>query len=308
MPTPSICAASGRRSPLRDLAARWADGVLGGRFTDLPIVRAAEDIAPAALRIDPASGLFGLAFAAAGPDGFTGTPTMRRALSMAIDRDALTAAFALPNWRTETRIVGGDVDDLPAASTPDWAGQPIETRRTDALAAIEIWRGAHGAPPVLRVAMPAGPGSRLLFAHIKADWRRIGITAVAVPRRRAGRSAPDRRGRAGEIASWYLRRFSCAMRVPCTPESERALMAARNAPTLAERTVMLREADRLITANAPFIALARPLRWSSSIRGSPLGGRAPRLPPAAPFAARPALGPWPPTPATIRRRSASVWS
>lgn len=242
-------------------AARRADGVLGGRITDLPIARAA-DLPPSALRIDPTSGLFGLSFAAAGPDSFTGTPTIRRALSMAIDRDALIGAFAVPGWRTETRIVGGDVDDLPAASTPDWTGQPIDARRTDALAAIDIWRGAHGAPPALRVAMPTGPGSRLLFARIKADWRTIGIDAVAV----AADAPADLRlvdaVAPGEIASWYLRRFSCAMHVPCTPESDRALAAARNAPTLAERTVMLREADRLITANAPFIPLARPLRWS----------------------------------------------
>ena len=66
----------------------------------------------------------------------------------------------------------------------------------------------------------------------------------------------------GEISSWYLRRFACEMRVPCSRESDIALTAARMAPTLAERTVLLREADRLIGETVPFIPLARPLRWS----------------------------------------------
>ncbi|WP_253201441.1 ABC transporter substrate-binding protein [Sphingomonas quercus] len=239
-----------------------SDGVLGGRFVDLPIAHAASELPPGALRFDPATGLFGLTFAEAPSDSFIGTPTVRRALAMAIDREALVAAFDAPGWQPETRLIGGDVADLPMASEPDWADQPLDTRRTDAAASIAIWRSAHGEPPALRVALPDGPGSRLVFARLAQDWRALGVAVTRVAAdapadlRLVDQVAP------GEIASWYLRRFACAMKVPCTSESDRALIAARNAPTLAERTVMLREADRLITQNVPYIALARPLRWS----------------------------------------------
>jgi peptide/nickel transport system substrate-binding protein len=40
------------------------------------------------------------------------------------------------------------------------------------------------------------------------------------------------------------------------------LEAAREAPTLAERAQRLTEADAAVAADVPFIAIARPWRWS----------------------------------------------
>ena len=40
------------------------------------------------------------------------------------------------------------------------------------------------------------------------------------------------------------------------------LIAARYAPTLAERSVLLTQADALIAQTTPFIALGPPIRWS----------------------------------------------
>lgn len=179
---------------------------------------------------------------------------------MAVDRDALLAVFAVPGWRAETRLVGGEVDDLAGPATPDWTPLPLPARRATARATIAAWTAAHGGPPMLRIALPPGPGSRLLFTRLALDWRAIGVVSVpatgAYDLRLVDAVAP------GEIASWYLRRFACVEGVPCTEAADRALVAARFAPTLAGRAVLLRQADRLITATAPFIALARPLRWS----------------------------------------------
>ena len=36
---------------------------------------------------------------------------------------------------------------------------------------------AAGEPVRVRVAMPDGPGYRLLFAHLRRDWRMIGVDA-----------------------------------------------------------------------------------------------------------------------------------
>ncbi|CAA9515749.1 MAG: Oligopeptide ABC transporter, periplasmic oligopeptide-binding protein OppA, partial [uncultured Sphingomonadaceae bacterium] len=70
-----------------------ADFVLGGTWNDLPIARAADPPA-AALRLDPAAGLFGVAVVDTG--GPLARPEARRALSMAIDRDALIAMMDVP--------------------------------------------------------------------------------------------------------------------------------------------------------------------------------------------------------------------
>lgn len=244
-----------------------ADGVFGGTFADLPIARVGSRPA-GELRFDSAPGLFGLAFVPAG-GGFTARATNRRALAMAVDRDALLALFAVPGWAAVARVVGGEVDDLPRPARPDWEGQPLDLRRTQAAEAVALWRGTADAPEV-RVALPAGPGARLLFTRLAIDWRAIGVVAVRVgvdqpaDLRLVDAVAP------GEIASWYLRRFACAMKVPCSRAADVALVAARNAPTLPERAVLLAEADRLIGETVPFVPLARPLRWS--LVGSRLTG------------------------------------
>lgn len=242
--------------------AGQADGVAGGTFADLPLARAAAP-GPTELRFDPAPGLFGLVFTAApGPRAFTADPAIRRTLAMAVDRDALVAAFAVPGWRTETRLIGGDVDDLAAIAAPDWAAAALPARRAEAAATIARWRAARGAPPVLAVALPPGPGSRLLLARLSADWGAIGVPVRAALRGETPDLTLIDAVAPGGIASWYLRRFACSTGVPCSASGDVALVAARVAPTLAERAVMLREADRIVTATVPFIALARPLRWS----------------------------------------------
>jgi len=63
------------------------DLVIGGTFGDLPYTRA-DEMPKNALRFDPATGLFGLVPARA--SGPAADPEIRRLLSQAIDRDALT--------------------------------------------------------------------------------------------------------------------------------------------------------------------------------------------------------------------------
>jgi len=102
----------------------------------------------------------------------------------------------------------------------------------------------------------------MLFALIADDWRRIGVRAIAVaPGDPADLRLVDAVAPA-DVASFYLRAFACDQHVPCTAVSDQVLIAARFAPTLAERAVLLTQADALITQNTPFIALGAPIRWS----------------------------------------------
>ena len=66
----------------------------------------------------------------------------------------------------------------------------------------------------------------------------------------------------GDSASWYLRRFECVRSIACSLDADRALTAAREAPTIAERAAQLAEADARLAEISAFIPLAAPLRWS----------------------------------------------
>jgi oligopeptide transport system substrate-binding protein len=233
--------------------------VLGGRFTDLPILRQAS-IDARALRIDPVLGLFGLAFA--DPSGFAGNGDNRRALAMAIDRDRLTAAFDVPEWRGVATLLPMGVADLPNPASPDWIDTPIDRRRALAAETIARWTQEQGAAPSLRIALPDGPGRRLLYTALRRDWAAIGVRTELV----AADAPADLRlidmVAPGDIGSWYLRRFSCAFSRVCSEEADALLIAARDATTLPERAAFLADADARLTRITAFIPLATPLRWS----------------------------------------------
>lgn len=244
--------------------ARFAAGqaafVTGGRFVDLPVARTAG-LADDALRFDPAPGLFGLAFVAA-ETGFTADPGRRAALAMAIDRDRIAHAFAVPGWATASGIVPAGTPEIDQPARPDWSDASLADRQARARTVVTAWTDAGNVAQPVRVAMPPGPGARLLFALIAADWQAIGVPAEAVAAdapadlRLVDQVAP------ADTAAFYLRRFACDHGVPCTAASDRVLIAARTTPSLAERGVLLTQADALIAATVPFVPLGSPIRWS----------------------------------------------
>ena len=267
-----------RGEPAALAIARFRQGsvdlVTAGTVGDLPLVRVA-DVAPAALRFDPVAGMLGLQILSR--DGILGDATGRAALSMAIDRAALVAAFDVPAWQPREGIVPTGIEELPGPAVPDWAAAPLPARRARA---SQIVAGLRDQEPVsLRVAMPDTPGYRLLFAHLRRDWKAIGIEAEAVaPSARADLRLVDQVARAS-LAVWYLRFFVCGASVVCSAEADTALAAARVAPTGAERQAQLAIADRLLNEAVPFIPIAAPVRWSlvaprlRGFRPNPFGRR-----------------------------------
>ncbi|MFS0736823.1 ABC transporter substrate-binding protein [Sphingomonas sp. 1P06PA] len=244
--------------------ARFRDGgggvVTGGTFADLAIARAAGP-RPRQLHFDPAVGLFGLEVVATPP--FLQAAENRAALAMAIDRQRIATLFGAREWRIETALVPAGTAEIATPTQPGWLPLDLVARADRAKAQVAVWRAAAAEPPApLRVAMPAGPGARLLFALIRQDWSRIGVEAVAVPTgaradlRLIDSVAP------GDGASWWLSRFRCGDSPICSEQSDLALDAAHAAPTLEERARWLREAEARLSDLVPFIALAQPLRWS----------------------------------------------
>lgn len=241
--------------------ARFARGgtdlVLGGRLGDLPIARAATPPAQA-LRFDPAAGLFGLSVV--DDNGALADAGVRDALSMAVDRAALVTALNVPGLAPRATVLpvqpGGALIGAPA-----WLGTPLDARRRDAARLIAAAVEGGAALP-LRVAMPDGPGYRLLFALLDRDWRAVGVEAIAVPPganadlRLVDQVAPS------PALAWYLEPFSCPDAAICVPEIDAALAASRVERNPAQRRAQQVAAAERIAAEALFIPLAAPIRWS----------------------------------------------
>ena len=238
--------------------ARFAQGrsdlVSGGTFADWPLL-ATIDLPRRAARLDPAAGLFGLVVRRR--EGFLADAANRAALSQAIDRAALIAAI-VPQWEAADRILPSVLDSAAPPRVPEWSLLTLDQRRAAARERVTAWRAADEGPVRLTLALPAGPGANLLFASLARSLAAIGVAldragqGVAADLTLIDRVAPY------DSARWYLA-TACA---PCSPEAVRALEAARDAATPAERAEQIAAADVALDADAAFIPLARPLRWS----------------------------------------------
>ena len=231
-----------------------ADLVIGGTLGDLAIARAAK-LPNARLVFDPVGGMFGLAFTHR--EGPLTNPDIREALSMALDRAAIVQAFAVPNLQPRETLLPSGVADQPQPAAPGWPPS-LALRRQEASGVI----AAAGAPVTIRVAIPDGPGYRLLFAYLRRDWRAIGVTAERVGiNQRADLRLIDEVAPAN-LATWYLRHFTCESSAVCDPTADEILAAARLAPTAVERRDHLAKADRLLTDLSFYVPIAAPVRWS----------------------------------------------
>ncbi|WP_422058030.1 ABC transporter substrate-binding protein [Sphingomonas sp.] len=240
---------------LARFAARESDLILGGSFHDWPLLDHAG-IAPANLRIDPAVGLFGLAVVS--EEGFTADPANRAALAMAIDRAALTARFR-PQWTPVETLLPAQLDSAAAPAAPAWLPQSLDARRILARNLVTAWRAANpDASPVIRIAMPRSLGTKLVWYSLRRDLRAIGLQPAWVAEsedadlRLVDAVAPYDSGR------WYLA-TACRR---CPEDLAAVIDAARDAPTLADRSRRIAEADLALTAAHRYIPVAQPLRWS----------------------------------------------
>lgn len=244
---------TGAAQAIAQFEAGEAEAVFGGRFEHWPLVGAA-DIADERIVIDPAAGLFGLAVVS--ERGVLATAQGRAAVSMAIDRAAIAALIDAPAFAARVTLRAGGPQGEPAPALPAW--QPLDRAARIALAR-EAVGGAEAVE--LRIALPDGPGARLLFAQVQRDLAEAGITA-----RRVTMSADADLRLIDEVApssdpAWALRRLGCDRGLACDPASRAALRAIDEAPDGAARAAAIAEADALLTAHGGFIALGAPLRW-----------------------------------------------
>lgn len=235
--------------------ARDASLVLGGSFVDLPLARTAR-ISTDEFRVDPAYGLFGLAFVSA--EGALKVANVRAALAMAIDRERLVRSFGVNNWRPTNSVLPDPLEGNKPPAVLDWAQLSSEER----LVRARRYLSEHPGLPTLRVALPKGPGSQLLFAALVSDWSKVGVKAKLVDI-----NAPADLRLIDEVAPmssalWYFDRLSCARGLPCSETGDKAFKAALDAASVEALASHISDADAAYSVNQPFIPLALPLRWS----------------------------------------------
>ena len=234
--------------------SRGSDLVSGGTIVDWPMVQQAERAA-ANVRIDPAAGLFGLAILRR--DGFLAEADTRAALAAAFDRASLVAAVS-PEWTATETLLPDQLDSLSPPVQPAWAGMPREQRLAAIRARVAGWHATAGTP-TLGLALPSGLGGTILWTRLAADLYVMGIRPVrlalddpAADLRLVDLVAPY------DSARWYLSEACLA----CSDAAQQAIEDARVAPTADARAATIARADAALTADAAFVPLARPFRWS----------------------------------------------
>ncbi|HEX4848084.1 MAG TPA: ABC transporter substrate-binding protein [Novosphingobium sp.] len=237
-----------------------ADVVLGGALADFPRLDA-MGVARGAIRMDPVSGLFGLALVH--EDGFLAKPENREALAMAIDREALAGAINLAGWLVTTRVVNPGLPGDDGTIGERWAGRSLEERRALATSRVTAWKGRSGGAVSLRIALGPGPGHDLLFERIAADFKAIGLSAV-----RVGADADADLRLIDTVATyssaqWFLNRLSCAsLPAACSPAADRFAEQALTEPDPAKRAELFSQAEAQLTVANSYIPFGAPVRWS----------------------------------------------
>ncbi len=276
--------------PADQAIARFDDGdadlVLGGRIEQFPRTKVAG-ISRGNIRLDPVTGLFGLSVVHA--DGFLSNPENREAIAMAIDRDALVAQFGVGGWTPTTRIVAPGLAGDPGTIGERWQGQSLEQRRASAAARVARWKAKGNKPAPLRIAMPEGPGSGLLFESLAGDFTAIGMSAARVKE-----NAPADLRLIDVVARyarpiWFLNALSCAGRKDlCDSTADTLADRALNAPDAPSYADQMTDAEAELTKANIFIPFGPPVRWSL-VRGDAVGFMENRwgFHPLMPMAARP---------------------
>ena len=244
--------------------ARFNDGfvdvMLGGRIDSLPLA-GIGGLTRGNVQIDPVIGMFGLMVDRA--EGFLADSPNREALALAIDRAALLGEFNVGGWQPTTRIVSSDVEGDLGTVGERWEAMDMAARRAAALERVARFKAAGNAAPVLRIAMPAGPGSQIVLTRLTTDFAAIGVGLVRVEEGKpADLRLVDTVARYGR-ATWFLNQLTCAMqKAACNEVGDQRLDEARRALDPRQRAALLGEAEAEITAANGFIPIARPLRWS----------------------------------------------
>lgn len=233
--------------------------VLGGRYQHLPYLAAAA-VPDTAVQADPVVGLFGLLVVT--KKGFLADAANREAIALAIDRNSLLAPLGIGQWQTMTRIIPLGLERYNPLVGERWTDLSLEQRRVVAIERVARWRQDQAIVPPLRIAMPKGPGTRLVFARLKRDLAAIGLTSRLVdPGAKADLQLIDEAAHYRQ-PGWFLNQLACAVRPVCDQDGDVLLAQARRAVDPVVRQQKMAEAELSMTNANIFIPLGAPVRFS----------------------------------------------
>lgn len=240
------------------------DFITGGRFEHLPFATAAN-IRNGALSIDPAPGLFGLLIVRAGP--FLSDVRNREAMAKAINRPKMLSVFEQVVWQETFSLMPETLTNRAPLDRPEWTARRVEQRQSEAKADIANWVLRNGSVRALKIYMPKGPGTRMLFARLRSDFAVIGLTVERVTDMREPDLVLIDRVATISSPTWYLTQLSCSVSVVCDSEADALVDAARQVATPAERMQYLNLAEEKLQKRRNFIPISNPLRWSVARNG-----------------------------------------
>lgn len=264
-----------RTIPVEQAVQAFASGevdlVMGGRIIDFPLARVGP-LSRGTIQVDPTVGLLGLVIV--NEQGLLAEPARREALSMAIERSALIQPFGLGGWQPASWIVPPDQFTQPPYPAVRWDGLSLDERRAIATRRIAAWTAQNDRPARIRLALPQGPGSDLLFSQLAKAWAEIGVETVQVmPMEEADLELRDNLARFAS-PRWFLNQFHCSLKVGlCSPEADALVRESMEQRDTAAKERLLAQAHEALTAAEVFIPLGAPVRWSL-VRGSVRGYQA----------------------------------
>ncbi len=252
----------------RTAIERFYDGeldlVLGGGVGYMPLVNTGP-LTRGTARVDPAIGLFGLL--AQNDEGALASDTLREALAMAIDREALLAQFGVGGWVATTRVVAPGLPNDNGFIAERWSTESLEDRRARATGRLAALGSGDGAR-TLTIAIGDEPGHVMLFDELARQWGEVGIRLErAEDRGAADLVLIDRVARYAD-PRWFLNQFHCSLRRGlCNRDVDALVAEALAEPAKVRRSLKLAEAEAALTLDNIYIPLGQPLRWSLA-RGS----------------------------------------
>ncbi len=246
------------------------DVVLGGRLASLPLADTGP-LSRGTVRVDPAIGLLGLQVRNA--RGILANPETREAISMTIDRSALSATFNIGGWVPTTRMVAPGLAEDAGLVGERWTGLDIAARRAIAAGRVAAWRAANDAENpadglTISMAISEQPGHALLFNELSRQLATIGVALVrAEDSASADLVLVDRVARYASPV-WFLNQFNCLLdRGLCSEEADVIAAQILDETDPAARARLMAEAETALTAENVYIPFGSPLRWSL-VRGN----------------------------------------
>lgn len=246
------------------------DVLTGLRFDAVPLVQAAN-IPESEQQLDVTLGHFGLMVQS--QDGLLVDVAAREAVAMALDRPRMIAGFGVDGWREMNSLSPRQFLARGDVANYDWLALSVAGRKARAAATLAEFPAQARAMSVHIAGQ--GPGATLLFGYLRADLRDVGVTLTRAKTVKEADLVLIDVVADFDDPLWYLARLSCDYMPVCSIDGDEMVRAARAADTMAQRKLILVEAEEAMMKRYGYIPLATPVRLSLVRPGA--GGFEPNL-------------------------------